>query len=306
MSLPKAQHFLPRYYLRGFALPSPSGKTRQVHVHDLEEDRTFRTSIRNVGQQTGFYDIRHEEIGTLTMEPALAKLDTRCAPAVKKLVRTRDVGRLSDEERTAVAAFCTTTYLRGPALRESMEQTQEALVRHFQENEVPDGVVRDAARREAAEEQLERLGLGTPTEDQLKVMVGDLLTDLGAELTTILHGMRWRLAAAPPGRSIPTSDCPLVRNNDRPRQGPMSNMGLLCRGIEVYFPLSADLLMFCFHEEDFPHVAARPGIGQMREEHLLFITHLLVYHATRFLISRDGDFELRPGMKRACRRIEMP
>lgn len=49
----KQQHYVPKLLLRGFA----EGPNEQVYVFDKATDRAFRTSIRNIAGEVGFYDI---------------------------------------------------------------------------------------------------------------------------------------------------------------------------------------------------------------------------------------------------------
>ena len=294
MGFPKAQHYLPQFYLRRFARLSASGRRHQVFVRDLEKNRTFRTSIGNIGQETAFYDIDLGRGGKASLEPAFQKLEQEFAPALEHLLKSRDPDALSIEERAAIALFCGTTHMRGPATRETIVEMVQGINRTLE----------DTPGRALTEDEVDRVGLNPLTDDQLTYLSGNMALKGGAEIAAILATMRWVLGAAPPGRSIPTSDCPVVLHNEVSAPEPMGNLGFLCRGIEVHFPLSAEFTLQCFHGEDFPELADIKVI-QLVEDNLLFLTDILVTRATRFLLSRDGDFELRPSMKRLGRRVEI-
>ena len=60
-------HYVPRFLLRNFT----QGKKPQIFVYDKSNDKQFRTNIKNVAAESGFYDIEVED-GFLTLEPGLA------------------------------------------------------------------------------------------------------------------------------------------------------------------------------------------------------------------------------------------
>lgn len=291
MSFPKAQHYLPRFYLRGFGVQK--GRQHYVHVWDLAEERAFYTSVKRIGHGVGFYDVRVHEGVKITLEPHLARLEAQWfAPALVRLLRTRDPAGLTAEDRAAIAAFIATTHLRGPALREFLVQATEG--------------ARDALARKIGrpltEDEVQRLALRPLTQDELTYLSGNLIFRTGGTLAQIIVTMKWVLGAPPPGRTFPTSDNPVVLYNPLPPPGPISNIGFACKGIQVFFPVSADFVLLAYHEEDYPHLE---GVLQFEDENLLHLTDLLVTYASRFVISRDGRLELRPGMKRAGRRVEV-
>lgn len=55
MTEPKRHHYVPRSYLRNFANTS-----KQVAVYDVRRRREFRTHVKNVAVERGFYELRNE------------------------------------------------------------------------------------------------------------------------------------------------------------------------------------------------------------------------------------------------------
>lgn len=62
----EVQHYVPRFVLKNFS----RGKTPQLYVYDKATDKRFRSNIRGVASEAGFYDLDVSGV-TLSMEPAL-------------------------------------------------------------------------------------------------------------------------------------------------------------------------------------------------------------------------------------------
>lgn len=62
------------------------------------------------------------------------------------------------------------------------------------------------------------------------------------DFTKIIAGKNFLLAEAAPGQNFYIGDCPVTLHNNVDH-GPYGNLGLAVLGIEIYMPLSADLLL---------------------------------------------------------------
>jgi len=67
-AMPKLQHYVPQFILRNFT----TGKGNQIFVFDKQEEVAFKTNIRNIASESGFYnfDINGYQF---TIEPGLEK-----------------------------------------------------------------------------------------------------------------------------------------------------------------------------------------------------------------------------------------
>ena len=95
MSEPKVHHFVPRFYLRGFA-----NARDQVAVRD-REGRSYVTSTRNVMARSGLYTIpgRHSNA-----EEALSRIETEASRPFKAL-RSGSLPPLGSPGRSTLAQF---------------------------------------------------------------------------------------------------------------------------------------------------------------------------------------------------------
>ncbi len=108
----RRQHYVPESYLRAFL--GPDGKVRVI---DLMEGREYRTSPDNAAVESGYYDIK-TEIGTLSAESWLARIESRAGPVIRKLTDDPStITTLPDEEEMRLARFLAALRFRGPWFR---------------------------------------------------------------------------------------------------------------------------------------------------------------------------------------------
>jgi CheY-specific phosphatase CheX len=79
--------------------------------------------------------------------------------------------------------------------------------------------------------------------------------------------------------------------------GPRGNLGFLCRGIQIQVALSPELALMIGDPSTYGVDADE--IDQLTEDNLLHYNSLLAGWAHRWLYSRSGDFDVRPGMYRS-------
>ena len=78
------QHYVPKFLLKNFT----RGKKPQIHVYDKSNDRRFKTHIKNIAAEAGFYEIELED-SVLTVEPSLSDLETHASAIIKKLIERK-------------------------------------------------------------------------------------------------------------------------------------------------------------------------------------------------------------------------
>src|SRR5260370_22801288 len=87
MSDPKRQHWVPKFYLRGFATPDTAGEEDpDVWLFPKEDGEPFRTSISNIAASSFLYStISETGERDFTVEKILGDLETAIAPLWTKL-----------------------------------------------------------------------------------------------------------------------------------------------------------------------------------------------------------------------------
>lgn len=275
VSLSQAEHYIPKFYLKNFATKSRGAY--YTTVYDLKKDNIFTVSIVKIAQETGFYNIEFGD-KLISMESALSKLESNIAPVLKKLIEQINPNILTKEERVYVSNFCATLMMRVPRTIEIMEDINEKIL-----NEVG---------QRAKPELLKQLEFNKKDK---KIHLLNMLKKSIGIFSPIFFNMKWSISQSKFGSFIHTSDNPLVRYNPIDMR-PYGNLGLLCRGIQIFLPLNSYLQLNMFHEKDYSHI---DYFSYLNKDNVLFIKSLLVGQATRFLIGKSKDvFDVREGIRK--------
>ena len=220
------QHYVPKFILRQFL--AASAKER-VHVYDKHDDRAFATSIKNIMAERRFNEFTYDDDYIASFEPVACGAEDQVLPAYREVLVER---RLSDspQQKGALAVFLAFQLLRTKAQRDQWQAMEEELVNTV---EGAGGRVQDMKGWEDWQPS---------TEDGLK---RDHLTSIQGflgQFAQIIAMKNFLLMEAAPGTSFYIGDNPVVRANSRDF-GAYGNLGLAVEGIEIYMPLSADLLL---------------------------------------------------------------
>jgi len=108
------QHYVPQLLLRGFATP----KRRQVYVFDKQIEKVFRSSVRNLACERGFYDLE-DEGDPKRLDRWLGRLEEYTAPIIKSIRGRRSLDHLHPAERKWIASFIAVQQVRTRHHRES-------------------------------------------------------------------------------------------------------------------------------------------------------------------------------------------
>ena len=116
----RRQHFVPRSYLKNFAMGD--GKIRVV---DLQENREYVSSLKNVAVETRFYDVAVEG-HDYSAEDWLAKLESDTSSILQALLEDPSaIVMLTDEQENTLSRFVAALSIRTPSLRQSMNDIFE-------------------------------------------------------------------------------------------------------------------------------------------------------------------------------------
>ncbi len=298
------QHYVPQFLLRGFTVAG----TESVWVYDKQTGRIFRSSIRNVAAERGFYDYSVDG-ESRTLEPFFSRMEADVARVVQKLLQYQRLSRLSNDERAAMSLFVAAQTLRVKNLREKLRSLSTSL----------GGFLRDRGIDPA---QVEGFRECTHAEDVKLAAIGCM--PLAKEIGRHVMEKTWFLQKAPPGHLFYASDNPVTLHNQIERSG-RGNLGFAVPGIEIYLALSSTLCLCFFCRDVFTrfadnfrrierlaiplehdaapmralleaHRTGRPLV--LSPENVVHFNSLQVNNASRFVISADRDFGLAETMLR--------
>lgn len=221
----KIQHYVPQFVLKNFSF----GKKHQVYVYDKHTNKSFKTNVKNVASENGFYDLTIEGVD-LTIEPSLAEIERHAAPLIKRIAKEENISWLTEEDKSFLSYFFAIQFVRTKQHRNMWDNLTETLVEALSSKGINP-------------EDLE--GYYQQTEEDTK-MAGIRSVLNSDEFAPHFHDKCWILFKTTKQHPFYTSDNPICLQNMNDF-GPYGNIGLAVKGIEVYFPISTCLVlgMYC-------------------------------------------------------------
>lgn len=223
VTISKKHHYVPQAQLRHF---SKDRKHNHLYVFDKHTDKSFGSSIKNVGSENHFNTLMFDD-SKWNFEDLFQRVDTRSAKIIAQILEHKSLAWMSSEDREALADFVTVQLLRT----------------HFTRTE-------PKAIASALREMMTQTGYN-PEDDPTMAMPSDNLFRMGA-VTSFLQRDDSRnllLKLTPALYSNETkvpfiiSDHPVIRSN----AFPYGDHGLASPGILVYVPISPifTVIMHC-------------------------------------------------------------
>lgn len=307
------QHYVPQCLLQAFAISS----SKQIHVFDKATSRRFISAISKVASEKGFNDFV-EDGKEKSLEDGLAKMEGEIAPLLRRIIAEESIGWLSRDDRVRLSLFAAAQQTRVKSVREQMRALHEN-VRTW---------LTASGHDPKSVEGFEELDFEQQQAKEATMVL--LAKDFGR----YYFAKQWMLLKTPPDRSLYISDSPVVLHNTIRRPG-RGNLGLNVEGIEIYLPISPTLSLSFFCERTaqrfrnaFPAARILRRIGALRDDdgsseavqrafetgkplklvpaNVEFQNSLQVITSSRFVFSRDGNFELVIEMLRDHPTLAMP
>jgi hypothetical protein len=225
------QHYVPQLLLRGFlSRDADLAAKEQVHVMDLNDGRTFVPPIAKIMGERRFNDFWIEEDTLGTIEPAAGRIETHVAPLIERIRREKRLER-SPEEFGDLALLMAFQFIRTKKMRLLPERLSRQLIEHVVKMGLDPGKVR---------------GLEPLTEEMLKLTHVRQQIEGLENYTRLIAEKEFFLMTAPAGSSFYISDHPVALHNDEAQRGPFGQLGLGVPYIQIYLPLSADVMLCAY------------------------------------------------------------
>ena len=236
---PKRHHFLPEFYLKGFA------RDNLVWVYDREKRQYRHQHVQDTAVIGHYYDAKARTGGTYYgVEEYLSKMENRAKPVITKL---EDGEMITPEDRLYFAHFTALLLFRTPKFERQMQQAADAGAKLLMKRMIPSV--------EAAAAHLRRYGKKGKglTPESIFAFIhneeyeakGDRNTAIDAMFemtersTMALACMDWMVAHADERTSFISTDSPLgffipaeLRGSSK------TNLGLLSDQVTKFIPLS--------------------------------------------------------------------
>jgi Protein of unknown function (DUF4238) len=285
---PKRQHYLPRFYLDGFATDG------MVAVYDREKGEVRRQQPKDTTVIGHFYTMEDAEgRRRFEIEALLSEYEGKAAPVIKKLAAK---GGVTADERTDLAIFMALGAMRTPDIVESLQQMNSAMVletakRIYADTEMVAADLRkdpayadksdDEVRAEAQSmvDMAQNGGITVQTSEKWAVRMA---VKMSIEVAPIFSGRDWVIVHRDSDKkSFITTDAPVVLTSTGPRQPSIYGIGFGSADALVMFPLAQScVLMMLGDDGGFRHIEA--NTDRMRSVNLA-----MAEKCKRFVVGRD-------------------
>lgn len=264
-----SQHYVPRLHLRRF---STAPDSNSVYCYDKQNKRSFLTSVDGTATENFFYDGKTELVPE--MENFLEKLEKRVGTPYEKIVKNQSLSCLTKKEKVAIALFLGVQMVRTRGSRSSMRGMVEG--------------IEEKVGRENMAEKLKKELDEMKAEESLRELRNNLIKDASSDFANIMTTLDWHLFLNETELPYYTSDFPVVRHNELDF-GPYGNLGLMNRGIQIYFPLTPWMLLSIVEPSVYPDL---PEVSNTtNRENVVFQRDLQVQRSNRFVYSFRDDFD---------------
>jgi len=285
---PKRQHYLPRFYLDGFATDG------LVAIYDREKNEVRRQQPKDTTVIGHFYTMEDAQgRRRFEIEALLSEYEGKAAPVIRKLAAKETI---TADERSNLAVFMALGAMRTPDIVESMQQMNSGLVlemtkRMYANVETvaadlrkdPDyaGKSDDELRVEAqAMVDLAQNGGLTVQTNQKWAVAMAIKMSLG--VAPIFAGRDWVITHRDTDKkSFVTTDAPVVLTSTAPRQQSIYGVGFGSADALVAFPLTQSCVLM-MHGDDggFRHIEV--SADRVRSANLA-----MAEKCKRFVVGRD-------------------
>lgn len=216
------QHYVPKFILRNF-LSNP--KKEQVQVFSKSSRKGFATSIKNIMAERRFHEFRIDGNYFASFEKSVCRIEEMLLPAYRSVIENRRFDGTS-AQKAHLAVLIAFQLLRTRSERERFVEMERQLAEHL-------------AKHGASIEDID--GYQPLTDDTLRRRHILFMRRAVGNFAKIIEAKDFLLLEAPKGRHFYLSDNPVTIHNSQPNDGFYGNMGLACKGIEIYMPLTSEL-----------------------------------------------------------------
>lgn len=269
----RKQHYVPRFYLKNFAVLRNGEYS--ISCFEKSSFNQFQVNIKDVGCEHYFYEIAGKV--PQEMENTLSEFESQFTQVYDKLVSSGSVRCLKWKEKEVIARFITIQELRTREMREHLRDMIKNLNTWLSKKPLSKDMEKQL-KEINTEKGVRTLQLGTIKETlfQDNALV-DMLLDL-----------KWAIFENNTKMSFWTSDHPVNRYNPIDFS-PYGNLGTLCRGIQIFFPLTPRLIVAFFDPIEY---FFEPEKGVCIKDNVLFYNTLQLRNNTRHVFSIDSDFTI--------------
>lgn len=159
--LQSSHHYISQFYLRNFASIK---KAKNSKIFSYEKGKSgHELLIKDIASEKGFYNVQHAKTKQETdmVEEAFAKVESRIAPIIKKIIDTESIV-LSIADRTELDYFFALMYVRTADFRLLQKELDKEEKIHFLKSITTD--------RKRFKNSLEKTGIKLESDEEMEKM----------------------------------------------------------------------------------------------------------------------------------------
>lgn len=278
----KIQHYVPRVYLKNFS--KNNGKEYYIYCFDKQNNKSFQTNIKDIAFEKEFYDKISEE---QTTEKTLRAIETEVGGVIPKLLKIKDIDKLSNEEKDILSEFIAYQMIRVKETREALKDTAKQFFKKYEDQLAP---------------ELKNQVIDSMKEESLRNIHKDIIGEMN-EFKKRIKDMKWILVINRSRFPFWTSDNPVAEYNSIDLS-PYGNIGLECLGFEMHIPIHPKIVLIICDPRTFSHEPTNKVIRYYRQ--VVRERDYQVRYSTRFIFSNEANFSFAQMMLRENPKIGDP
>ena len=278
------QHFVPQFYLRRFSCDG------QIFVFDKFNQRSYKTNIRNIASEKGFYDFKFAEtelaggVSNSIVEEELNKLENEFAMSLEYLLnqvekKRRRRGILSFHHKKTMALFLIFQLLRTREQRKIIEDSSNLL---------------DEIIRKEFEGCKSNDSLLANDQEMVSLIQTSIMFDskVREEYLEVFMEYIWIFGRNVSNTPFFTSDHPVSKIPHK-RDPIMSYSGFASFGIEIAFPLSPQIILILCDRRAFKDLEKfEEKIIFLEKENIIYYNQFQVTQSFQNIFCSNNDFSL--------------
>lgn len=220
MNQTRNQHIVPQFILEKFCF----NNKRQVYAYDKIRDNSFPVNIRNVASGRDFYTVKFQG-EDLSLEESLTNIESKCAPIIAQIIKDKSLKSITHERMICIDYFVALQLVRTRKLQDMMRVFDQ---------EIQDLIIKMGGDPNKSN------NYSPLKEENLKALTFQQILKMLPQYTEMMSSKHMVLYETTEEIPFITSDAPVTLHNDND-YGPRSGLGLMVRGIQIYFPISTTL-----------------------------------------------------------------
>lgn len=245
----------------------------RIWVFDKPTGRAFPQATSNVGGDDFFYDSEWEP--EAEVEEFLREVEAAATFPYDHIVTTKSLSTVTRQDKRDLANFLALQWMRTQERRNSIRDVGKLVEETIEERF---GIEWNLGNEEEIERKISETHTETMTIQEVE------------EISDILMEKRWLVMENLTDRPLWTSDHPIVSHNQAEFPTWASGNGLAVEGVQIFFPLSPDIMLQLADPAYFWRTPQDTIIPD--EDNISFYNGLQVRQSNRQVYGPTDDFSL--------------